>query len=173
MGLVWGTCLREEAPACCFLRKLCHSWHLKNGSLSRVKRVHRNRFPNIGSCTCVRPSVPEAGGQRVLVQSVCRGPDPGGTAHTRYNVAKIRKLLLTLIMCNSCFPSKWWCCLISKSCPTLVTPWTVTHQTLSMGFLRPRYWSVLPFPLPEGLPNPETEPQQAHSLLLSLLGSPP
>ena len=27
-----------------------------------------------------------------------------------------------------------------------------------MGFLRSEYWSGLPFPSPEDLPNPETEP---------------
>jgi len=37
--------------------------------------------------------------------------------------------------------------LVAKSCSTLVTPWTVTHQApLSMGFPRQEYWSGLPFP---------------------------
>ena len=36
-----------------------------------------------------------------------------------------------------------------------VTPWTVAHQApLSMGFPRQEYWSGLPFPMPEDLPNP-------------------
>ena len=39
--------------------------------------------------------------------------------------------------------------LVVKSCPTLVTPWTVAHQgPLSMGFSREEYWSGLPFPSP-------------------------
>ena len=43
--------------------------------------------------------------------------------------------------------------------PLFVTPWTVTHQTpLSMGFSRQEYWSRLPFPPSEDLPDPETEP---------------
>ena len=51
----------------------------------------------------------------------------------------------------------WWICVrvsvrtcmpaqsISKSCPTLWTPWTVAHQTpLSMGFSRQEYLVVFP-----------------------------
>ena len=39
--------------------------------------------------------------------------------------------------------------LVAKSCPTLVTPWTVARQApLSMGFSRQEYWSGLPFPSP-------------------------
>ena len=40
-----------------------------------------------------------------------------------------------------------------------VTPWIVARQALlSMGFSRQEYWSGLPFPPPEDLPNPGTEP---------------
>ena len=36
--------------------------------------------------------------------------------------------------------------LVAKSCPTLVTLWTVACQgPLSMGFSRQEYWSGLPF----------------------------
>jgi len=39
------------------------------------------------------------------------------------------------------------------------TPWTVAYQApLSVGFSRQRYWSGLPFPSPEDLPNPGIEP---------------
>ena len=39
-----------------------------------------------------------------------------------------------------------------------VTPWTVASQaSLPMGFPRQEYWSGLPFPTPEGLPDPEVE----------------
>ena len=45
--------------------------------------------------------------------------------------------------------------LVAKSCPTLVTPWTVARQVpLSMGFSRQEYWSGLPFPSPGDLPHP-------------------
>ena len=40
-----------------------------------------------------------------------------------------------------------------------VTPWTVAHQAPpSMEFSRQEYWSGLPFPSPEDLPNPGIEP---------------
>ena len=38
------------------------------------------------------------------------------------------------------------------------TPWTVGYNTPpSMGFSRQEYWSGLPFPSPEDLPNPGIE----------------
>ena len=63
----------------------------------------------------------------------------------------------------------WLCCvfvavhnsgLITKSCPTLANPWTVALQAaLSLGFSRQEYWSGLPFPSPEDLPDPGIEPR--------------
>ena len=51
------------------------------------------------------------------------------------------------------------CCLVTKSCPTVATPWTVALQApLSMGFLRQEYWSGLPFPSPGDLPDPGIKP---------------
>ena len=39
--------------------------------------------------------------------------------------------------------------LVTKSCPTLVTPWTGAHQApVSMRFSRQEYWSRLSFPSP-------------------------
>ena len=66
--------------------------------------------------------------------------------------------------------------LVTKSCPTLVTPWTVAHQgSLTMGFPRKEYWSGLPFPSPGDLPSTRIKPRspvlQAVSLLLSHWGS--
>ena len=38
------------------------------------------------------------------------------------------------------------------------TPWTVAYYALlSMGFSKQEYWSGLPFPSPEDLPNPGIE----------------
>ena len=49
--------------------------------------------------------------------------------------------------------------LVTKSCPTLATPWTVARQaSLSMGLSRQEYWSGLPCPPPGDLPDPRTEP---------------
>ena len=58
-----------------------------------------------------------------------------------------------------------------------MTPRTVAHQTsLSLEFSRQEYWSGLPFPSPEELPNPGIEPwspaSKADSLLFELQGSP-
>ena len=51
------------------------------------------------------------------------------------------------------------CRLVAKSCPTLVTPWTVALQApLSMGLPKQEYWSVLPFPSPGDLPDLGIEP---------------
>ena len=52
------------------------------------------------------------------------------------------------------------CFLVTKSCLTFVTPWTVAHQApLSMGFPRQEYWSGLPFLPPGDLPDPGIEPR--------------
>ena len=41
----------------------------------------------------------------------------------------------------------------------VATPWTVAYQApQSMKFSRQEYWSGLPFPSPEDLPNPGIEP---------------
>ena len=50
--------------------------------------------------------------------------------------------------------------LFAKSCPTLVTQWTVAWQApLSMGFSRQGYWSGLPFPSPGYLLHPVMKPR--------------
>ena len=49
--------------------------------------------------------------------------------------------------------------LVAKPCLTLVSPWTVAQKIpLSMRFPRQGYWSGLPFPSPEHLPDPGIEP---------------
>ena len=57
------------------------------------------------------------------------------------------------------------------------TPWTVDCQApLTIGFSRQGYWSGLPFPSPEGLPDPGIEPgsptMQADALTSKPLGKP-
>ena len=49
----------------------------------------------------------------------------------------------------------------SLSCVQLfATPWTVAYYAPpSMGFSRQEYWSRLPFPSPENLPDPGIEPR--------------
>ena len=47
---------------------------------------------------------------------------------------------------------------LSRAQP-FATPWTVDHHaTPSVGFSRQEYWSELPFPSPEDLPNPGIKP---------------
>ena len=63
--------------------------------------------------------------------------------------------------------------LVTKSCPTLATPWTVALQApLSFGFSRQEYWSRLPVLSPGDLPNPGIKAGspvlQADSLLTEL-----
>ena len=64
--------------------------------------------------------------------------------------------------------------LVTKSCPTLETPWTVPARLLCpWGFSRQEYWSGLPFPSPGDLPHPGIKPEfpalQADSLPTELL----
>ena len=69
------------------------------------------------------------------------------------------------------------CVLVTQSCLTLATLWTVARQALlSMGFPRQEYWSGLPCPPPGDLPNPGIKPRspalQADSLPAELPGKP-
>ena len=49
-----------------------------------------------------------------------------------------------------------------------MTPWTIPCQaSLSIGFTRQEYWNGLPFPPPEGLPDPGIEPTSPVSLALA------
>ena len=43
-----------------------------------------------------------------------------------------------------------------------VTPWATAHQALSVGFPRQEYWSSLPFPAREDLPDLGIEPDLLH-----------
>ena len=55
-----------------------------------------------------------------------------------------------------------------------VTPWTIAHQaSLSMGFSRQEYWSRLPCPSPEDLPNPGIESSSPALQADSLPSEPP
>ena len=51
-----------------------------------------------------------------------------------------------------------YCCLVSKSCPTLCNP-MYCRPPGSVGFSRQEYWSGLLFPTPGDIPNPEIEPE--------------
>ena len=63
---------------------------------------------------------------------------------------------------------------VTKSCPTLATLWTVACQApLSLGFSRREYWSGLPFPSPGNLPSPGIEPRSVALQADSLPSEPP
>ena len=73
--------------------------------------------------------------------------------------------------------SAWWGGLVTKSCLTLATPWTVACQApLSMQSPRQGYWSGLLFPLVEDLSDTGIEPRfpalQVDSLLTESPGKP-
>ena len=67
--------------------------------------------------------------------------------------------------------------LVTRSCPTLATPWTVACQApLFIGFSRQECCSGLPFPSPGDLPDPGIKPRspalQEDSLSTELQGKP-
>ena len=56
----------------------------------------------------------------------------------------------------------------------LATPWTVAYQAPpSRGFSRQEYWSGLPFPSPEDLPDPGIEPRSPALEADALTSEPP
>ena len=63
----------------------------------------------------------------------------------------------------------------SLSCVQLfATPWPVAYQApLSMGFSRREYWTGLPFPSTEDLPNPGIEPESPALRADALTSKPP
>ena len=66
-------------------------------------------------------------------------------------------------------------CKCAQLCLTLCNPLDIAHQApLSMGFPRQEYWSRLPFPTPEDLPDPGIKPMspalQVDSLPTKLSG---
>ena len=64
--------------------------------------------------------------------------------------------------------------LVTKSCLTVATPWTVACQApLPMGFSRQEYWSGLPFPFSGDLPDPGSEPRSPALQTDSLPSEPP
>ena len=59
------------------------------------------------------------------------------------------------------------CSIVSDSWGTVCTPWTVAClASLSMGFSQQEYWSVLPFPSPESLPDSRIETVSLESSVL-------
>ena len=70
-----------------------------------------------------------------------------------------------LIVTSVCWGVCVCVCVCARTCTRalshvrlFVTPWTIAHQALSMGFPRQDYWSGLPFPSPGDLPDPGIKP---------------
>ena len=67
---------------------------------------------------------------------------------------------------TECFSRVYMCvcvcvcvCVLLSHVRLFATPWAVARQPpLSMGFSRQGYWSELPFPSPEDLPDPGIKP---------------
>ena len=54
------------------------------------------------------------------------------------------------------------------------TPWTIAQQAPpSMGFSRQEYWSGVPFPSPEDLPDPGIKPRSPTLQADALTSEPP
>ena len=88
-------------------------------------------------------------------------------------------IILSLPLINFCRWKLNLCVggLVTKSWPTLVTPWTVVGQApLPIGYFRQEYWSGLSFLSPRDLPNPGIKPRspalQADSIPTELWGKP-
>ena len=59
---------------------------------------------------------------------------------------------------------------VAQLYPTLCDPVDCSYQASpSMGFSRQEYWSGLPFPPPEDLPNPGIEPLSPESPALAVV----
>ena len=73
------------------------------------------------------------------------------------------------VLCVYVYKMKYWVFMLSYTLMSdSVTPWTVAHHVpLSMGLSRQADWSGLPFPPPEDLPSPGTEPTFPASLGLA------
>ena len=65
-------------------------------------------------------------------------------------------------------------CLVSLVMSDSATLWTIAHQApLSKGFCRQEYWSGLPFPSPEDLPDPGIKPRSPALQADALTSEPP
>ena len=97
-----------------------------------------------------------------LCVTLCNPMDCSSQASLSFSISwsLLRLVSIELVMpCNHHTLYHCGCGWVLKSCPTLVTPWTVARQApLSMGFSKQEYWRGLPCPSPADLPNPGTEP---------------
>ena len=122
-----------------------------------------SEFSHFSSCPTLRnpirpdPSVHGIFSARILEWVAM--PSSRGSSQPRH---------LTHVSCNSCLAGRFFICwvisgggggLVSKSCQTLETLWTVACQApLSVRFPSQEYWSGLPFPSPGDMLNHKGSP---------------
>ena len=100
-------------------------------------------------------------------------PTSTGSAFLKKQESSGKYLLLLYWLCQSLWLRKVKVKLLSHA-QLLATPWTVVYQTPpSMGFSRQEYWSGLPFPPPQDLPNPDIEPRSPALQADALPSEPP
>ena len=89
------------------------------------------------------------------------------STHSTHTIPLIHKQATTAPAHIPQYHSHTFACMFS--CVQLcATPWTVAHQSpLFIGFSRQKYWSGLPFPCPEDLPDPRIEPMSLQSPALA------
>ena len=90
-----------------------------------------------------------------------------------YGVAQSWTRLKRLSSSSSSSREKVVRVLVTQSCLTLLTSWTVAHQApLSMDFSRPEYWNRWPFCFPGDLPDPRIKPKSPTLHAASSLSEP-
>ena len=100
---------------------------------------------------------------KLLMKDHARERGPGGADPSLFSIKKIKMktgekmIIFKLGQIWLSFVSMRWSLL--SHVRLFATPWTVAYQALpSKGFSRQEYWSGLPFPSPEDLPDPGIEP---------------
>ena len=139
-----------------WVRFQCDSLELEFWASCGKNHAHIRQFPFIpGSLSGSRkpstsPSRPRVAGETLIILDCVSG----GRSCGRWMTSILR------VMKGWESRQQSFCGgLVTKSCQTLATPWTLAHQApLSMGCPRQEQWSVLPFPSPGDLPIPGTEP---------------
>ena len=110
----------------------------------------------------LNPDLPHCGG--ILYIWVTREAHVWGTAIKipwKHMICKILNKYMLLLWCVHLIGGDG--SLVTKSCPSLVTTWTVALQApLSMEFSRQEYCSGLPFPSPGDIPTQGLNPGLPH-----------
>ena len=133
-------CLSRNDPVCNWTARI-HKEYLKTHDVLHIPYLYE-----------LRPIK-----EKQLVQSLLAGSK--GRFRTGW-LSDTRPSFCPSLLWSLKWKWKWSRSVVSDS---LRPPWTVPYQALpSMGFSRQEYWSGLPFPSPEDLPNPGMNPGLLH-----------